>query len=134
MSHDKSCYCSAHGCPLLGVMSTGTSGGDFWCYLHFGKDGAQLQTITTEINRREWLAKAITDIRMHCGKDSWPSVYKSVKHELAMQQRNDLQIRENQSVKAWLFRLENELQAMVRGAKTNPERQERMTEAATAPA
>jgi len=133
MSNDKSCYCAANGCPLLGVMSTGTNGGDWWCYLHFGKDGAQLQALTTEINRREWLAKAITDIRMHYGKDSWPSVYKAVKHELAMQQRNDLQM-SDASVKHWLFRLERELQAMVRGAKTNPERQERMTETVTEPA
>lgn len=133
-SSKPACYCAAHGCPLLGTVSTSTTGGsDWWCFLHFGKDAVRLQAITVEINRRDWLARAITDLRMAYGTDKWADVYKLAKHELAMQQRNDLQIKPQtdfttqagraESVPRWIARLENELQAMCSATFTRPPKQ-----------
>lgn len=121
------CYCAAHGCPMLGTMSTSTSGGsDWWCYLHFGKDAVRLQALTVEIHRREWLAKIITDIRMTYGTQAWSATYKAAKHELAMQTRNDLQIAELETVWNWMRRLESELEAMCNSTFTKPPKQTRI--------
>lgn len=119
------CYCAAHGCPLLGVMSASTTGGsDWWCFLHFGKDAARLQAITVEINGREWLAKAITDLRRTVfGTQAWEETCKAVKHELAMQNRNDLKPHRGQTRWGWILRLESELQAMVGGTFTKQPKQ-----------
>jgi hypothetical protein len=133
----STCYCAAHGCPLLGTVSTSTTGGsDWWCFLHFSKDAVRLQAITVEINRRDWLARAITDLRMHYATEKWADVYKLAKHELAMQQRNDLQIRPEtdaktwegraESVGRWIQRLESELQAMCSATFTRPPKQTRL--------
>lgn len=140
MSNDNgkpSCYCAAHGCPLLGTMANSTNGAsEWWCFIHFGKDVGRLQQITVEINRRAWLAKAITDLRMAYGTDQWADTYKLAKHELAMQQRNDLQIRpeadaktwegRSESVGRWIQRLESELQSMCSATFTRPPKQARM--------
>lgn len=125
--HKPGCYCAAHGCPMLGTMATSTTGAtEWWCFLHFGKDAVKLQATTVEINRREWLAKAITDIRMSYGTDAWPNTFKAAKHEIAMHQRNDLQISKDEPVWKWVRRLENELQAMCSATFTQPPKQVRI--------
>lgn len=124
------CYCAAHGCPLLGVMSTSTTGGsDWWCFIHFGKDAVRLQALTAEINRREWLAKAITDLRRALfDTQAWEETCKALKHEFAMQNRNDLKPYRGQSRWGWITTLESELQAMVGGTFTQPPKQQRIQE------
>lgn len=105
------CMCCAYGCPLLGVMSTSTSGGnEWWCSLHFGKDAGQMQRLTVEMNRREWLSHTITDLRKNYDAESWHLAYRTANHEFAMHQRTDLQHKRNEeSVWRWIARLESEL-------------------------
>jgi len=123
-------YCAAYGCPMLGTMSTSTNGSsEWWCFAHFGKDAGMLQRLTVEINRREWLAKAITDIRTGYWSPDWPTVFKAVQHDFAMEQRNDLRYGgsdKDTTVWRWVARLEAELQAMCNATFTKPPRQERM--------
>lgn len=58
--------CAAYGCPLIGSMSSSTSGStEWWCFAHFGVQGAQLQAITSELHSLEWLAQAVHDVRFH---------------------------------------------------------------------
>jgi len=104
------CYCAAHGCPLLGVFGHGK--GEWWCFLHFEKDASKRQAITTEINRRQWLADAIADLRRAYGGDEWAKTCHAVQHEFAMQQRNDLKANGERAWQ-WIRRLENELSSMV---------------------
>lgn len=117
-------YCAAYGCPLLGVVSTSTSGGgEWWCSLHFGKDVGQMQRLTVEMNRREWLSHTITDLRQNYGTESWPMAFKTAQHELAMNQRTDLQHKRNEeSVWQWIGRLESELGNLCRDER-KPQRQ-----------
>lgn len=129
MTTKNQCFCAAHGCTLLGTMSTSTSGSDeWWCSMHFGKDASQLQPLTVEINRREWLAKAITSIRMQAHGEAWPETFKFVQHEMAMNQRADLKHNGKEAIWQWLVRLEKELESMCRGSFTNPPKQVRMAE------
>lgn len=122
------CYCAAHGCNQLGTMTSSTSGAsEWWCFLHFGKEATRLQPITVEVNRREWLSQAITDIRTRYWSAEWPSTFKFVQHELAMNQRNDLQYGDQDgNVWAWVRRLEGELAAMIGSTFTNPPKQQRI--------
>lgn len=107
------CYCAAQDCPLLGVFGHGK--GEWWCFLHYDKDAPKRQAITTEINRRPWLANAIANLRRAYGGDEWESTCRAVQHEFAMQQRGDLKANK-ESAWAWIRRLENELGGMVSGA------------------
>lgn len=119
------CYCAAHGCQLLGVSSTSTTGADdWWCFLHFGKDAVRTQAITVEANRREWLVRVITDVRKGYWSDEWPAIYRVAQHDIAMGQRNDLQYgsagHENESVWAWIGRLESALASMCEASFSKP--------------
>lgn len=131
MSDGKNpCYCAAHGCPMLGTMATSTTGAtEWWCYMHFGKDVGSIQALTVEINRREWLAKIVTDIRMTYGTEKWGDTFRVAQHELSMHQRNDLHFgkaEKETAVWKWLRRLENELEAMCKGSFTKPPKQVRI--------
>lgn len=119
-------HCAAHGCPLLGALSTSTTGGsEWWCFMHFGKNFGQMPAITAELNRRPWLSKGLADIRMYYGRSIWPEVYRNVQHELAMNQRPDLQRKPSEDVRAWVLRLEQALESAC--GKTEPVvRQERI--------
>jgi hypothetical protein len=122
-------HCAAHGCPLLGGMSTSTTGGsEWWCFLHFGKNVGQLQAITAEINRRPWISKSITDLRRYYHTEQWGNVYKFAQHELAMNQRFDLQRKQDEEVRAWVLRLEQALEAAC-GKVAPVAKQERIPEA-----
>lgn len=128
----SSCYCAAHGCPMLGTMSTHTTGAsEWWCYLHFGRDAGRLQSITVEVNRREWLSKAITDLRTNYGRDTWPDVCRSVRHEFAMQQRTDLRDTAGESGWAWIVRLEHQLKSMVSSTPVSAPKQRSIEQADT---
>lgn len=55
--------CSEFSCPLLGVMSESTRGGDWYCFAHFQKEAAARADITADLDRMEWLATAVTELR-----------------------------------------------------------------------
>lgn len=62
--------CAAYSCPLIGVMTESTKGGDEWyCFCHFGKEAAARDEITFELHRMEWLCRAVTDLRTYRGAD-----------------------------------------------------------------
>lgn len=128
MSNERqACYCAAHGCNQLGTMTSNTVGtSEWWCYLHFGQDAGRLQQTTAEINRRDWLSRIITDVRMRYWSDHWPDTFKHAQHELAMNNRNDLKIAKDETVWQWVRRLEGELQAMVGATFVKPPKQERI--------
>lgn len=108
--------CSAYGCPLDGSMSLGTGQRKkWWCFYHFGRDFNSYQAITAELHRLQWLAFAIRDIRRYAGDKRWPEVYKRIKHDIALAQRNDLQFFGNakETKSAWLARLDDELKNLM---------------------
>lgn len=110
MSDRDHTKCAAHGCPMLGVMTNNTAGSsDWWCAMHFGKNATQLQAITAELHRMDWLANIILDVRKHYDTENWKTVYRAAQHDLAMHQRNDLKFDGTESVRHWLERLERAL-------------------------
>lgn len=75
--------CAVYSCPLVGVMSDSTKGGDDWfCFCHFGIEACDLQAITYELHRMEWLCRAITDLRTYRG-DDLRKVRERILHDLA---------------------------------------------------
>jgi hypothetical protein len=97
--------CSAYGCPLLGTMS---SGAGWRCFCHHGADD-NLQQITAELRRLEWLANACRDFRLYYGRPEIESVRQRFVHDAAMHSRHDLKGKSPVD-------LERELQNMVRAA------------------
>lgn len=128
VAHRDPCMCAAYGCSQLGTMATSTSGGnEWWCFLHFGKDAGQLQRLTVEMNRREWLAHSITDLRRNYDAEAWHLAYRTANHEFMLNARNDLQHqRDEESVWKWIARLEGELQGMCQAEFTKPPKQQSM--------
>lgn len=105
--------CAAYGCPMIGSMSSSTAGGDFMCVAHYRKDQAKLQAITFEVNRNEWLARAIRDIRARSHNPGWRKTCARIKQDLADAGRADL-AQKNDSMDTWMIRLEVELMTHVK--------------------
>lgn len=88
MSEDRTAerphyLCAAYSCPLLGVMTESTRGGDDWlCFCHFGIEAGERDPITYELHRMEWLCSAITDLRTHRGAGR-RQVHERILHDLA---------------------------------------------------
>jgi hypothetical protein len=62
--------CTAYSCPLLGVMSESTRGGDDWyCFCHFGKEAGAREEITTHLRGMDWLCQAVTNLRTLRGEE-----------------------------------------------------------------
>ncbi len=119
--------CAAYGCPLIGSMSSSTSGStEWWCFAHFGVQGAQLQAITTELRSLEWLAQAVHDVRFHDkpGTEASRRAFALIEHQLQLHKRPDLLwIRPSTDGAAqgekryrWLERLEAALKGMLDAA------------------
>jgi hypothetical protein len=106
----KSCDCAAFGCPMLGTMSHSTSGGDWICWFHFGKEASQWQQVTNELNRLNWLVSAIRGVRATYGTDQWPDGYRLAQHVIRSNSREDLAHKQGELVANWLFRLEKEIE------------------------
>jgi hypothetical protein len=101
--------CAAYGCPLIGSMSTSTQGStDWWCFAHFGADIGRYQTITSELNRMNWLAAAARDVRMfdRPGTAESKAAFALIEHELTQHQRPDLLWNRVERRYQWLERLE----------------------------
>jgi len=117
--------CAAYGCPLHGTMTSSTSGSaDWWCALHFGKDAAQLQAITSAMNRYRWLVQAIFDVRANSRpKVDWRKQLERIEHDFRANHRADLcverfpeglnQGKPCEKSKHWIVRLEAALMAYV---------------------
>ncbi len=116
MSADKpTSDCAAHGCPMLGSMSAGCGGGEFWCFAHFGRDPGQIQGVTAELHRLHWLAAACRDLRVIAHptqKAARASVAQRIHQDLALAQRGDLRRKDHETGGAWMVRLETELQRL----------------------
>lgn len=111
---DRPSYlCAAYGCPMLGTMSDGTGGGDFMCHVHYRKPPGLWQTITVEVNRNEWLARAIRDLRARSHNPAWRQTYERITQDLAAAGRTDL-AQGRSSIDGWMIRLEAELAAHVK--------------------
>jgi len=119
--------CAAYGCPLIGSMSSSTSGStDWWCFAHFGVNGPQLQAITSELHSLEWLAQAVHDVRFHDkpGTEVSRRAFAIIEHQLALHHRTDLLWTRpsadgtvpGEKRYRWLERLENALKAMLDAA------------------
>jgi hypothetical protein len=108
--------CFAQDCPMHGSISTGTSGArqDWLCWLHFGKDAGQWQSITTEINRVQFLADATRILRHGYGGPNWPHACRAAKKLLLAGMREDLVNTKTETAKEWMLRLEAELASLVR--------------------
>jgi hypothetical protein len=74
--------CQAYSCPLLGVMSESTRGGDEWlCFAHFGRTQWR-DEITSHLHRMEWLTEAVVDLRTRRGDEHRKAVER-IRHDLA---------------------------------------------------
>lgn len=104
--------CAAYGCPLLGTMAT-SSGGEWWCFAHHGKNAGDLQRITHNLHRVKWLLMAISDVRLRANHPNYGAAFERICHDLALAQRNDLAWTEPETEDEWLHRLERELMVML---------------------
>ena len=123
-AHRDPSMSAAYHCPLIAIISTRTRGSsEWWCANHFGMDAGQVQRLTVEMNRREWLSHSITQLRQNYGTQSWPLAYKTAQHEFAMHQRTDLQHQRNEESEwRWIGRLESELAKLCQDER-KPQRQ-----------
>lgn len=112
---DKNCNCKAHGCPMPGAMTHSTLGGDWYCWMHFGKPATKWQEITVELNRMKFMVDAIQAIRQHCLTPEWPDIYRKIKQEILLNQRADLLNSSGESAHEWAVRLDKELAAICFG-------------------
>jgi beta-phosphoglucomutase-like phosphatase (HAD superfamily) len=107
--------CTAYGCPLRGTRSDSTTGGDWWCGLHHGREFGAMQAITSAINRRRWLADAIT--LMATVVPAVPGSrdrYEKAQKLLRDNGRPDLCLQVNsENIRRWLNRVEPELENQV---------------------
>lgn len=117
--------CAAYGCPLLGSMSANTTGtSEWWCFAHFGKDVGQYQGITAELRRLDWLAKAITNVRIRERNPDYGSAFQRLEHDFKLAQRSDLLWTAPETDEQWMVRLERELEQLLRGdARPAPKQQ-----------
>lgn len=115
MSIYPKCQCAAYGCLMPGTMTLRPGSSDWWCWLHYGRDVNRYQAITAEIHRLKWLALAIRDIRIQGASAEWPEVFKRIRNDLAMAQRQDLQWlgKGKETLPEWQTRLEKEMTAMM---------------------
>lgn len=107
--------CTGYGCPLLGTMSAATSGGDWYCWLHAGRGGGQLQLVTRAINQHRWLAETITRIRgLSPSNPNRAEDMQRIEHDLTQQQRPDLRwAGGSETSRQWAARVELVLDALV---------------------
>ena len=114
--------CAAYGCPLIGSMSTSTSGStDWWCFAHFGATPGQYQAITSELHSLEWLAQAVHDVRFHDkpGTEASRRAFQAIEHQLTLHKRPDLlwirpsMTHQGEKRYRWLERLEAALKVML---------------------
>lgn len=61
--------CGEFSCPLLGVMSESTRGGDWFCFAHFQKEAGARAEITADLDRMAWLCDAVTESRTARGRN-----------------------------------------------------------------
>jgi heme oxygenase len=73
--------CSEFSCPLLGVMSESTRGGDWYCFAHVQKEASARQEITADLDRMEWLTTAVSELRMARG-NTFRLVRERIAHDL----------------------------------------------------
>jgi len=109
---DRPAYlCTAYGCPLMGVMCASTTGGDWFCSLHYGADSGSMQAITSAIRSMNWLAEALTMIRQLPIKPASDrvAIMERVKHDFEHNGRPDLFWRGHpENVRQWINRIEPE--------------------------
>lgn len=126
--------CLANGCPCAGSMMTSTSGGGEWlCWQHLKAPASQWQSITSEMNRLQYLVDATKKIRAVGGMthDKAEVVLKGVNASLRLAQRSDLCYHADDKHRyGWLSRLENELAKAARGVSTEQQSFAEMADAA----
>lgn len=112
----QGCNCHAYGCPMLGTMSTSTTGpkADWLCWIHFGADAGQWQQITAELNRVIWLVEAIGILRHANRGERWVQAVNAARKRLIGGQRSDLLPAKGDTAVAWISRLETELKAIAK--------------------
>ncbi|SNT33634.1 hypothetical protein SAMN06265795_12636 [Noviherbaspirillum humi] len=118
-----SCDCAAHGCPMLGSLTSSTTGTSEWlCWFHFGKEPVQWQSITAQLREVGWLVDALRNIRMNYGTENWGPVYLGIKQELLRNGREDLTCKELETVRMWSGRIEKAIadHVQVRPAQQKP--------------
>lgn len=114
--------CAAYGCPCKGTMTQSTSGSDKWfCGHHFAQDAIAWQRITAELNRLGYIVSAMQKITASRDKEDWPAVYREIRQELGINQRNNLLCQPQEGVSHWYARLDAELRNGVRDRRPAPE-------------
>ncbi|TWI69040.1 hypothetical protein IP91_00105 [Pseudoduganella lurida] len=110
--------CAAYGCPLIGSMSSSTTGStEWWCFAHFGANAGKLQAITSEMHRLRWLSMAVHDVRHHPpGTAESRAAFQMIERQLTAHQRPDLLWKRKadhhsggEARSTWLARLESAL-------------------------
>jgi len=98
--------CRVPTCPLLGTMSSNTTGTKDWdCFLHFGRNAAQRKAIDSQLDHWNWLAIITRKLRDR-STESWADNYRSAKQEIIVHKQPELLIQKGESVSKWLVRLE----------------------------
>lgn len=104
-----SIYCSANGCPQLGVRSSSATGGsDWYCSMHYGCRPGTAHTITAELQRLGWLVKIAQGVRANGGGKGWDKIERAMEKEIKLNQSGHL-LRGNESLTKWLLRLDDTL-------------------------
>lgn len=105
---NHSIYCAANGCPMLGSLSRGTTGGaEFWCFLHFGAKADRWHAITAELQRLGWLVKITQQVR--AAGPGFDVIEKAANKEITLNQSSHLLRGDHESLAKWLRRLEDTL-------------------------
>lgn len=111
MSETHSIYCASTGCPMLGSMSSSTtSGGDYYCFLHFGCKPGGAHAITNELQRLSWLVKITQAVRA-ANANNWDRIETAMNKEIRLNQSSHLLRGDHESLPKWLARLEDTLRA-----------------------
>jgi hypothetical protein len=113
--------CSAPCCPALATHSRSTTGGDWFCFLHFAAPPGKTGHITAELQRLAWLVRIVRDLRALPVTKNYPAVEAAAHKEMALCQRNDLRSKDSETASAWMIRLEGVLSASCKAAITEPQ-------------
>lgn len=63
MSEPTSDFCTAYGCPLIGVYGGGI--GKWYCFCHHNNEGGSSDAITAELHRQKLTVDRIMAARRH---------------------------------------------------------------------
>lgn len=113
--------CSAPCCPMLSTHSRSTTGGDWFCFLHFAASPGKTGHITAELQRLAWLVRIVRDLRALPVTKNYPAVAASAHKEMALCQRNDLRVKDIETPATWMIRLEGVLAQACKEAITEPQ-------------